>query len=399
MKITSLLLAVASARQPSSVFQYWGKQAHTGAASKTLWGAPINGEDILGNEYSRNAGSAVDYPTGMHTANSEFGAHVTPSNCAALHSSAMGKGMCLIGDKCGPCPVAKTAFPTPVPTPAPTVAVPNMCVRTGRSGNIIEAVPFGWSGVGADNKYCILEQCKACKNPTRRSGAYSDQLYCDMAAHEGMKGIGACGKHKNTDDCEYASCTYSPSQGMKVTHAQGGRSKGMFPQNGPFLTGDKHECRASHDQSGSWTCTCKCRTSKAAQEQTPKCFKIPLDAKYCTYYKGLKFWDHFWTLKSDFDKYGLKKNMEIHFQKKSGGFIYGPYKLGGAHRGPDQTQCERLNQCQGQQPAVCQQKFGASNGGAAPNAQGVSFMHLAPGQSIAGKGIGIGDYMLVGDCQ
>merc|ERR1712070_892963 len=72
---------------------------------------------------------------------------------------------------------------------------------------------MGWSGVGADNKYCILETCKQCKNPTRRAAPYNDQLYCDMTPHSDMSesGNGACGKHQFTGACE-CKCASSPAK-------------------------------------------------------------------------------------------------------------------------------------------------------------------------------------------
>lgn len=230
-------------------------------AATGVWGAPIDGKDVLGNTYSRNAGSADDQDGTPHSTTSEFTAAAQLSNCEALHGSASGVKHCLIGGKCGPCPI-KTAFPTPAPTPAPTVPVPHKCVRTGKNGNIIEAVAFGWAGVGADNKYCILEQCQKCKNPSRRAAPYNDQEYCDLTPHSDMSesGNGACGKHQFTQQCEFVSCSYSPSKGMKVKTSQGTRSFGLFPETDKYITGDQHECRANKN-SGAWTCDCKCASS------------------------------------------------------------------------------------------------------------------------------------------
>jgi len=260
MKFALTLAAVVAARE-THVFNYWGQPVKSGVSD--VWGSPIDGKDVTGNTYSRNAGSADDYTT--DTTSNEHAVATQLTNCESLHSSATGINHCLIGGKCGPCPV-KTAFPTPAPTPAPTVDVPHKCVRVGKDGSIVGAVSFGWAGTGADNKYCILEMCQKCKNPTKRAAPYNDQLYCDMTPHSDMSetGNGACGKHQFTDDCEFVSCKFSPSTGLKVTVDQGSRGQGLFPETDKYLTGDQHECRANKD-SGAWGCDCKCKTTR------PKC--------------------------------------------------------------------------------------------------------------------------------
>jgi hypothetical protein len=195
------------------------------------------------------------------------------SNCEGLHSSAKNTNHCLIGGKCGPCPI-QTKFPTPAPTPAPTVPVPHKCMRTGRRGKVLNPVAFGWAGVGADQKYCFLEHCKMCNNPKTYKG-HGKERFCPMRAHQDATPdtgadtedspvrSGVCGKHEFSDKCEFVSCTYSEKQGMKVTVVQGDRGLGLFANNGKFLTGDQHECRANkNNKANRFDCECKCQTTK-----------------------------------------------------------------------------------------------------------------------------------------
>ena len=126
VKMSFMLIAVAAAASNSRVFNYWGTPKASDPT--TVWGDAVKGSDIMGTTWSRN-GDGNDknghhgYRTKMgdafvHTSSTE-GAKLSMTNCEGLHSSAKNTNHCLIGGKCGPCPI-QTKFPTPAPTPAPT---------------------------------------------------------------------------------------------------------------------------------------------------------------------------------------------------------------------------------------------------------------------------------------
>jgi len=147
----------------------------------------------------------------------------------------------------------------------------NDCVRTDGSGNIVGTVAFGYGGVGAGSKYCMLETCQACANPTPRATPYDQDSYCDMVSHSSVDPTqgGVCGKHQLTEDCSYVSCTYSADTGMQVQVKQTDESGvSRTDVGGIFLSGDQHECRVSGSKDD-FQCTCKCATSEGLKPSTP----------------------------------------------------------------------------------------------------------------------------------
>jgi len=173
------------------------------------------------------------------------------------------------------------------------VAVPHHCVRreAGAGSNIIEVVPYGWSGVGHGNKYCYLEHCNACTSPVKIAGltdpnnsegsnehanrAASLGKYCEMAtthssteysSDQGRASDGSCGKHQFEDTCTYVSCKYDGTGPMEVVVAQQStrgdsstlRALGHYPEISNFKNGKDHECRPAHDANGNWSCKCTC---------------------------------------------------------------------------------------------------------------------------------------------
>ena len=90
---------------------------------------------------------------------------------------------------------------------------------------------------------------------------------------------------------------------------------------------------------------------------------------------------------------------KVRFQSKSTGAVSDYVTIEShAQYGKDQEQCARLDQCGGNRPQICTDKFGANN----ENAQDLGFMFVDKGKTPAHSRnirMSVGDYMLVGGAE